>query len=97
MDRSTPLTFHANAQWVAFPYCDGDLALRFLDAAKVDYVVLRQGEKYTQYYQDWLTNGIPDRRAERVQGTSALAGSTITVFRWHREGSGLPEESKPAP
>jgi hypothetical protein len=97
MDLSTPLAFHANAQWVSFPYCDGDLALRFLDAAKVDYVILRQGEKYTQYYQDWLTNGIPDRRAERLQVTSASAGSGITVFRWHREESDLPEKSKLIP
>jgi 4-amino-4-deoxy-L-arabinose transferase-like glycosyltransferase len=93
MDRSTPLAFHANAQWVDFPYCDGDLALRFLDAAEVDYVVLRQGEKYTQYYQDWLTNGIPDRRAERVYVASGSDGE-ITVLRWHRDGSLSPEEAK---
>ena len=95
MDRSTPLAFHANAQWVAFPYCDGDLAVRFLDAAEVDYVVLRQSEKYTQYYQDWLTNGIPDSRAERVKVPSSLSGLGITVFRWHRGGSDFPGESKP--
>ena len=95
MDLSTPLAFHANAQWVDFPYCDGDLALRFLDAAKVDYIVLRGGEKYTQYYQDWLTNGIPDRRAERVYVTSGSDGSEITVLRWHRDERDSPEESKP--
>lgn len=86
MDRSTPLAFHANAQWVDFPYCDGDLALRFLDAAKVDYVVLRQGENYTPYYHEWLLNGIPDRRAERVKVGSASDGNEIIIFRWHREG-----------
>lgn len=95
MDRSTPLAFHANAQWVDFPYCDGDLALRFLDAAKVDYVVLRQGEQYTQYYQDWLTKGIPDRRAERVNVPADLAGSGITVVRWHTKESDSLEQSKP--
>lgn len=95
MDRSTPLAFHANAQWVAFPYCDGDLALRFLDVAKVDYVILRGDEKYAPYYQDWLTNGIPDRRAERVSVTSTWDGSEITVFRWHRDGSDSPVETKP--
>jgi len=84
MDVSTPLAFHANAYWVDFPYCDGDLALRFLDSAKVDYLVLRQGEQYSQYYQEWVTNGIPDPRAERVYVASALDGSKITVFRWHR-------------
>jgi 4-amino-4-deoxy-L-arabinose transferase-like glycosyltransferase len=97
MDRSTPLAFHANAEWVAFPYCDGDLALRFLDAAKVDYVILRGDEKYTAYYQDWLTNGIPDPRAERVSVTSTWDGSKLTVYRWHWNGSGSPVESKPTP
>jgi 4-amino-4-deoxy-L-arabinose transferase-like glycosyltransferase len=95
MDRSTPMAFHANALWVDFPYCDGNLALGFLDAAKVDYVILRQGEKYTQYYQDWLTNGIPDRRAERVYITSDADGNQITVFRWHWDGSNSPQESNP--
>jgi 4-amino-4-deoxy-L-arabinose transferase-like glycosyltransferase len=95
MDRSTPLAFHANAQWVAFPYCDGDLALRFLDAAEVDYVVLRQGEKYAQYYQEWLTSGIPDSRAERVDLPSGLDGLGIKVVRWHRAGSGFSGDSNP--
>ena len=95
MDRSTPLAFHANAQWVDFPYCDGDLALRFLDTAGVDYLVLRPDEKYTQYYQDWFTNGIPDGRAERVNLPSSSGGLGITVFRWHRVGSDFAGESKP--
>jgi 4-amino-4-deoxy-L-arabinose transferase-like glycosyltransferase len=87
MDRSTPVAFHANAAWVDFPYCDGNLALRFLDAAKVDYVVLRQGEQYTKYYEDWVAGGIPDPRAERVYEVTAPDGNKTTVYRWHREDS----------
>lgn len=87
MDRYTPLAFYANAQWVDFPYSNGDLAVRFLDAAHVDYVVLRQGESYTSYYQQWLNNGIPDRRAERVHVASAPGGNQIIIFRWHGEGN----------
>jgi 4-amino-4-deoxy-L-arabinose transferase-like glycosyltransferase len=83
MDRSTPLAFHANAKWVYAPYCDGDVALRFLDKEKVDYVILRQGEKYTPYYQDWLTSGIPDRKAERVNVVKDANGNEIQVYRWH--------------
>jgi hypothetical protein len=45
MDLSLPLTYHANAQQhVYFPYATGDLALRYLDAARIDYVVLRRQE-----------------------------------------------------
>jgi hypothetical protein len=48
MDLSLPLSFHAGAQrHLYFPYCDGDLALRYLDAAQVDFIVLRRGEKFT--------------------------------------------------
>jgi len=95
MDRYTPLAFHANAQWLGFPYCDSNLALRFLDAAKVDYVILRQGEKYTDYYHDWVTNGIPHPRAERLDVAIDLRGTGITVFRWHREGSDSLGQPKP--
>ncbi len=90
MDRSTPLAFHANAQWIDFPYCDGELALRFLDTAKVDYVVFHQNEKYTPYYQDWFTNGIPDRRAELVYGSPGPHGTEIMVYRWNRGRSQIP-------
>jgi hypothetical protein len=46
MDLSLPLAFHADAQWVHFPYCNGELAIRFLDVAQVDYIVLRRKEKW---------------------------------------------------
>jgi 4-amino-4-deoxy-L-arabinose transferase-like glycosyltransferase len=83
MDRSTPLAFHADAQFVYFPYCSGDLALRFLDAAKVDYVVLRRQEKFTNYYEDWLAHGIPNSRAQLVYVSSGAAANDIIVYRWH--------------
>jgi 4-amino-4-deoxy-L-arabinose transferase-like glycosyltransferase len=84
MDLSIPLAYHAGAQFTYFPYCTGELALRYLDAARVDYVVLRRGEKFTQYYEDWLTHGIPDHRAERLQLSSVAGADKFVVFRWHR-------------
>ena len=80
-----PLAFHAHAQHVSFPYCNGDLALRFLDAAQVDYVVLRRDTKFTQYYEAWLTRGIPDRRAELLR-VSPDADTKFVVYRWRRPG-----------
>jgi len=93
MDRATPLAFHADAQFVYFPYCSGDLALRFLDDAKVDYVVLRRNENFTPYYNEWLAKGIPDRRAELVYVSSGEDPGQILIFRWHRADSLLPEQS----
>ena len=84
MDLSIPLAYHASAQFTYFPYCTGDLALRYLDAAQVDYVILRRGEKFTQYYEEWLTHGIPDHRAELLQLPSVAGADKFVVFRWHR-------------
>jgi hypothetical protein len=83
MDLSLPLAFHADAQFVHFPYCNGELAIRFLDSAQVDYVILRREDKWKQYYQDWLTLGIPDRRAELLH-VSSNADAEFVVYRWHR-------------
>jgi len=88
MDLSIPLTFHADAQFTYFPYCSGDLALRFLDAAQVDYVIERKDQKFTRYYEDWLLNGIPDRRAELLDLSSIPgAADKFKIYRWHH----LPE------
>ena len=96
MDLSIPLAYHAGAQFSYFPYCTGDLALRYLDAVQVDYVVLRRGEKFTQYYEEWLTHGIPDQRAERLQLPSVAGSDRFIVYRWHRGESGDPSRSVPA-
>lgn len=84
MDLSIPLAYHASAQFSYFPYCTGGQALRYLDAAQVDYVVLRREEKFTQYYEDWLTHGIPDHRAELLQLSSVAGADKFVLFRWHR-------------
>jgi hypothetical protein len=77
-----PLAFHADAEFVQFPYCSAELALRYLDAVKVDYVILHRGERYTRYYEDWLAKGIPDSRAERVDVPLDVNGEFV-VYRWH--------------
>jgi len=88
MDLSLPLTYHADAQFAYFPYCSGDLALRYIDAMHVDYVVLRKQESFTRYYADWLANGIPDRRAERVQLPSIPGAEDFIVYRWRPASQG---------
>jgi len=85
MDLAIPLSFHANAEWVMFPYCDGDVALRFLDATRVDYIVLRRQMQFTKYYQQWVTQGIPDPRAELLH-ISSSADAEFVIYRWHRTG-----------
>ena len=90
MDLTLPLSYHANAeQHVYFPYATGELALAYLDAAKVDYVVLRRGHKYTKYYEEWMAHGIPDARAERVQLSLPVPGADgFVVYKWHWDRPG---------
>jgi len=74
------------------------MALGYLDAAQVDYVVLRRGETFTKYYEEWLTHGIPDHRAELLQLPSMVDADKFVVFRWHRSeysGSSRPEPMHP--
>ena len=85
MDVSIPLAYHAGAEFSYFPYCDGGLALRYLDAVQVDYVVLRRGEQFTKYYDEWLAHGIPDRRAELVELPPLAGVGKFVVFRWRRD------------
>jgi len=85
IDLAIPLSFHANAEWVMFPYCDADVALRFLDATRVDYIVLRRQMPFTKYYQQWVTQGIPDPRAELMH-ISPSADAEFVIYRWHRTG-----------
>ncbi len=82
IDLSIPLAFHAGAQFTYFPYCDGDLALRYLDAAQVDYVVLRREEKFTKYYQEWVEHGIPDKRAELIVASPPAGADKFRIYRW---------------
>jgi dolichyl-phosphate-mannose-protein mannosyltransferase len=84
MDVPTSLAFHANADYVPFPYCSGQLALRFLEKADVDYIVLRPGVQFTRYYLRWLNSGIPDARASLVYSNAAGNANGVLVFRWKR-------------
>jgi 4-amino-4-deoxy-L-arabinose transferase-like glycosyltransferase len=85
MDTAIPLAFHAEASLFSyFPYTSGDSALRYLDAGHVDYIVLRRGEHFTQYYEEWLAHGIPDQRAELIQLPPIPGADKFVVYRWHR-------------
>jgi hypothetical protein len=86
MDLTLRPTFYADGQWVHFPYCDGKTALRFLNASKIDYVILRRNETFTHYYADWLEHGIPSPRAELLKLPPDLDAKFI-VYRWNRSDS----------
>jgi hypothetical protein len=86
MDITTQLAFHAGGEWIHPPYANGEVALRFLDAAKVDYVVLRRrDDNFSNYYRDWYERGIPSARAELVYVSSdPYFDGDLKIVRWHR-------------
>jgi 4-amino-4-deoxy-L-arabinose transferase-like glycosyltransferase len=87
VDLSIPLAYHARAALFSyFPYCSGDAATRYLDAAQVDYIILRRNVHFTRYYQDWLDHGVPDNRAQILQLPSIPGAEKFVVYRWLREG-----------
>ncbi len=94
IDLSIPLAFHAGAQFTYFPYCDAGMALRYLDSAQVDYVVLRRDEKFTKYYRDWVEHGIPDERTELVDTSSLSGADNFRIYRWHWKTSS--QDTQPA-
>ena len=88
IDTSIPLAFHAGAKLFSyFPYCDGPSAIQYINTQSVDYVILRRGEHFTRYYEDWLTNGIPDQRAELLKDVSMPGSDKFIVYRWHHNNS----------
>jgi hypothetical protein len=88
MDFNTLLAFYAGGQWIHPPYANGDVALRFLDAARVDYVVLRPSSSF-DYYRDWYEHGIPSSRAELVRlWSDPYFNGELKIVRWHPTDGG---------
>jgi hypothetical protein len=80
MDTQMPLAYHAGAQFSHFPYCTGELALRYLDAAQVDYISSASRRGIYQVLRGVAEGGYPGPPG----GTSARA------FGQRREIRGIP-------
>ncbi len=89
MDLSLPLSYHAGAQMhYYFPYASEESTLGYLASLNVDYIVLREGFKFTHYYEEWLAHGIPDRRAELLRPPAIPGAERFRIYHWHRDDSG---------
>jgi hypothetical protein len=84
MDILDTVAFHASADYVHFPSSSAELALRYIEKEKVDFLIIRQGFEQPKYYKDWLTSGIPDARAQLVYATEEGQPNGILVYRWNR-------------
>jgi len=90
MDVLDTVAFHADGDYVHFPSCDADLALRYIEKEKVDYVILRRGFEPTKYYGEWSASSIPDPRALLVYASPEGDPNAIRVFQWRQEGTARP-------
>jgi 4-amino-4-deoxy-L-arabinose transferase-like glycosyltransferase len=84
MDILDTVAFHAGADYVHFPSSNAELALRYIEKEKVDFLIIRQGFEQPKYYKDWLTSGILDARAQLVYATAEGQPNGILVYRWNR-------------
>jgi len=82
MDATTMLPFHAFAAWVPFPYTNPELAIKYIDKQKVDFIVFRQSAPAeVSYWQKWFERGIPDPRAKLIYNTDGPRGR-ILIYEW---------------
>ena len=79
-DTSTPFAFHARAEFVWLPYCDGGTAVKYLAKKQVTHVVLdQQYADATPYLRSWAQNGVPG--ALLVGQAQSADGRLVQVFR----------------
>jgi hypothetical protein len=76
------VAYYAGADLMYLPYARSDLAIRYVAKRHPDYIVLEDmtadGFPYTR---EWLTNGIPDTRAELIHEERGPM-ARIKIYRW---------------
>ena len=89
VDVTTSMAFHANAEFIPFPYCSPETALRYFDKRNVDFIILKDPEVPSRpYLKEWMENGIPSARARLIYRTQAPVTGRILIYRWDRGGAG---------
>jgi hypothetical protein len=82
MDASAILAYHAKASFLFYPETDEATALRYINAKKVDFLVLQ--EKWlppTPYAHAWLATGIPSPNARLVYSVNTSARGRIVIYQ----------------
>jgi hypothetical protein len=88
MSRSSTVAYYAGARLWYLPYSDEGAALRYVRAARPDYIVLRTSDAnvgFTPYTATWLEKGVPDPCASLVREFPEEDGGTMRIFRWSCE------------
>ena len=83
VDASTMLAFHAAATFVPFPYSDSDVAMRYLEKRRADFVVLSDHEgalSSRPYLKEWMDAGVPSPRAKLIYSVNDKEAGRIRIY-----------------
>jgi len=84
MEGEPIIAFYAGASDWPLPYCGEETALRYIAKTNPDFIVLRsRNADVFPYVGQWVSSGIPDKRAELVSTVGSPDGKVL-VYRWHK-------------
>lgn len=74
--------YYAGGTYAPLPYSDGAAALRYLAKQPLTHLALAEASCWRRPYAcDWLANGVPDARAQRVHETTQ-DGCRVALYAW---------------
>lgn len=75
--------YYSGGVLISFPYTTSERAIEFIEAQKVDFLILPARLVETRpYARNWIEHGIPDPRATAVYRASDSNDGDIVVYRW---------------
>jgi hypothetical protein len=79
------IPYYSGGVLMALPYADSELAVRYIQRQKPDFVVLAtHGTRdLMPYFEDWLTKGLPDRRAKLIYKVGNTPDERVVIYEWH--------------
>ncbi len=84
MDTSLIPAYYAGGNLMYLPFCNSDVALRYMVKKKPDVIVLLENSKHSlPYLAQWFDNGIPDKRAELIYDQGGNNHERIKIYRWN--------------
>lgn len=84
MDTSLIPAYYAGGNLMYLPFCNSDVALRYIVKKKPDVIVLLENSKHSlPYLAQWFDNGIPDKRAELIYDQGGNNNERIKIYRWN--------------
>ncbi len=74
--------YHAGGQYIPFPFCSEDVAIRYFDKVRAQYVVLSESEGESAPYLDkWWREGIPSSSARLIREIDT-SGERLRLYAW---------------